>query len=100
MRNFRAAGVVSYRISPTDMWVVVKERKWRADAEHQRDVLLARRAALRKKRFRKPTRTDYAVIIMTVVAMLSMVLAERLVPKNAPKMRMGGRAFAPSTPPR
>ena len=73
--TLRAAGVVSYRISPTDMWVVVKERKWRADTEHQRDVLLARRAALRKKRFRKPTRTDYAVIIMTVVAMLSMVLA-------------------------
>ena len=73
--TLRAAGVMSYRISPNDMHVIYQEREWRASAEHQRDIVKAREAALRKKRFHKPTRAEVTVVSMIVIAMLTIVLA-------------------------
>ena len=66
---------MSYRISPNDMHVIYQEREWRASAEHQRDIVKAREAALRKKRFHKPTRAEVTVVSMIVIAMLTIVLA-------------------------
>lgn len=73
--TLRAAGVMSYRISPNDMHVIYQEREWRASAEYQRDIVKAREAALRKKRFHKPTRAEVTVVSMIVIAMLTIVLA-------------------------